>query len=111
MGPITRIGAVLGLVVVLLVAPQALAQSAVVRSGYLPVRLGGSSPDVVVVAPGDHLWAISERHLEAGLGRRPDDEEVAPYWRSVIELNRNHLRSGDPDLIYPGEEILLPAPG
>jgi nucleoid-associated protein YgaU len=26
----------------------------------------------------------------------------------VIEANRDRLRSGDPDLIYPGEEIILP---
>jgi nucleoid-associated protein YgaU len=26
----------------------------------------------------------------------------------VIEANRDHLRSGDPDLIYPGESIVLP---
>ena len=60
----------------------------------------------VVVAPGDNLWRISARHL-ADLG---DDRPVGPYWRRVVEANRPHLRSGDPDLIYPGEEIRLPPP-
>lgn len=63
-----------------------------------------SPPDQVVVVPGDHLWKISERHVEATMpGRR-----IAPYWLEVIETNRPRLRSGDPDLIYPGEVILLP---
>lgn len=55
----------------------------------------------VVVERGDHLWKISERHLERGL-------PVAPYWRKVIETNTSRLRSGDPDLIFPGEVIELP---
>jgi nucleoid-associated protein YgaU len=59
----------------------------------------------VVVERGDHLWKISARHLgpEATVG------EVAPYWRDVITANTPHLRSGDPDLIYPGEVVQLPA--
>jgi nucleoid-associated protein YgaU len=74
------------------------------------IPIGPSAPiepvslDQVVVARGDHLWKISERHIDAtspGLG-------VAPYWLEVIDLNRPGLRSGDPDLIYPGEVIVLP---
>jgi hypothetical protein len=26
----------------------------------------------------------------------------------TIEINLDFLRSGDPDLIYPGEELMLP---
>ena len=59
----------------------------------------------VVVQPGDHLWKISARHL----GETADDREIAPYWRSVVEVNAPHLRSGDPDLIYPGEVVEMPA--
>ncbi len=60
----------------------------------------------VEVVPGDNLWRISRRHL-ADLG---DEGPVAPYWRQVVDTNRPHLRSGDPDLIYPGEVIRLPPP-
>jgi nucleoid-associated protein YgaU len=35
-------------------------------------------------------------------------DEISPYWRVVIETNREGLRSGDPDLIYPGETVVLP---
>lgn len=77
---------------------------------FVPVSTGeGAAPnDSVTVEPGDHLWKISDAHLDQALGRPADPEEVAPYWRSVIEVNRKRLLSGDPDLIYPGEVIWLP---
>lgn len=59
----------------------------------------------VVVETGDHLWKISADHLGAGAA----DGEIAPYWRHVVEVNTPRLRSGDPDLIYPGEIVDLPA--
>jgi resuscitation-promoting factor RpfA len=64
-----------------------------------------------VIAPGDHLWSIAARHLAASTRRSIADltpEDIAPYWRRVVEHNRLRLRSGDPDLVYPGEEIELP---
>ena len=57
----------------------------------------------VTVEPGDHLWKISAHHLGDNHA-----EVVAPYWRQVVVVNTPRLRSGDPDLIYPGEEIELP---
>ena len=79
---------------------------------FVPVAIGGASTaGTVVVEPGDHLWKISETHLDQILGRPAGPEEVAPYWRSVIEVNEDHLLSGDPDLIYSGEVIRLPVPG
>jgi nucleoid-associated protein YgaU len=59
----------------------------------------------VVVERGDHLWKISARHLN---GVAPEDP-IAPYWREVVTVNTPRLRSGDPDLIYPGEIVELPA--
>jgi hypothetical protein len=72
----------------------------------LPVTLGGDKPthDTVVVERGDHLWRISEEHL-ASIG---DSMPVGAYWREVIDTNLPRLRSGDADLIYPGEVIELP---
>jgi resuscitation-promoting factor RpfA len=64
-----------------------------------------------VIAPGDHLWSIAARHLAAGTRRSRADltpADIAPYWRRVVEHNRPRLRSGDPDLVYPGEEVELP---
>lgn len=96
----------------LLVGSVAMAEPAGTPS-FVPVSTGGSGTgdDSVVVEPGDHLWKISEHHLDAVLGRAAEPAEIDPYWRSVIELNRDHIQSGDPDLIYPGEVISLPASG
>jgi nucleoid-associated protein YgaU len=75
----------------------------------LPISLSSASIDeTVVVRPGDHLWKISERRLDEVLSRDPTDADVSPYWREVIEANRSRLRSGDPDLIYPGEQVEMP---
>lgn len=63
-----------------------------------------SNPDLWIVEKGDNMWTISERHLiESEVGG-----PVAPYWQEVVEVNTPRVRSGDPDLIYPGEEIELP---
>ena len=63
----------------------------------------------MTVRRGDHLWSLSERHLARVLGRDDlSEQEIAPYWVTVIETNRSAIRSGNPDLIYPGETILLP---
>ena len=78
---------------------------------FVPVAAGEAQhPGAVVVEPGDHLWKISRTELTRRLGRSAAPDEVAPYWLSVIDANRDSLRSGDPDLIYPGESITLPAP-
>lgn len=52
---------------------------------------------VVVVEPGDSMWTIAAAHTTG---------EVAPYWRLVVDLNRDRFR--DVDLIHPGDEVLLP---
>jgi nucleoid-associated protein YgaU len=77
---------------------------------FVPVAFEEGSPPggSVVVKPGDHLWKISESHLEGILERPPELREIVPYWFAVIEANRGRLASGDPDLIYPGEVITLP---
>jgi hypothetical protein len=55
-----------------------------------------------VVRPGDSFWSIAE--AEAGAG------EVAGYWRTLIDENRDRLVDrGNPDLLYPGQVLRLPA--
>ena len=80
---------------------------------FVPVELGSvpAAPTSVVVQPGDHLWKISQVHLDQKLGRVASEDEVAPFWRTLIDANRERLRSGDPDLIYPGEVVHLPSGG
>jgi hypothetical protein len=63
----------------------------------------------VVVQPGDHLWSLAEQQLTLVRGREVSDTEIAPYWLKVVGINLSRIRSGDPDLIFPGEILLLPA--
>ena len=60
------------------------------------------------VVAGDHLWSIAADHLARNRPDSPGESEIARYWRRVIDANRDRLRSGDPDLIFPGELIELP---
>jgi hypothetical protein len=64
--------------------------------------------DTIIVERGDHLWKISAEHLAYRVGRGVRAAEIGPYWRETIKTNMDRLRSGDPNLIYPGEELLLP---
>jgi hypothetical protein len=61
-----------------------------------------------LVVRGDNLWVISHDHLSAHLGRPARNAEIGPFWVEVIDANVGTIRSGDPDLIYPGETIALP---
>lgn len=60
------------------------------------------------VANGDNLWAIAATHIESVVDGDPSVPEVTEYWLRVVTANRDTLRSGDPNLIYPGEIVALP---
>ena len=76
-----------------------------------PVESPGAAPLEHVIRPGEHLWSIAEQHL-AGAGIEagtPSDQTVARYWARLVAANRDHLRSGNPSLVFPGEIVILPA--
>jgi hypothetical protein len=54
------------------------------------------------------MWSLAEQRLTQVLGRGVSDTEIAPYWLQVIGVNLSRIGSGDPDLIFPGEILLLP---
>lgn len=60
------------------------------------------------IVPGDNLWTIAQRAVSQALGQPPTIHQTAPYWVDLIEVNHEAIRSGDPNLIFPGETILLP---
>lgn len=65
----------------------------------------------VQVVRGDNLWSIAERSLTGHLGRSATPAEIAVYWRRLIDLNRSRLvEPTNPDLIHPGQQLLLPPP-
>lgn len=68
-----------------------------------------AAPTTTVVSRGDSLWSIAERTVTGRLGRPARDHETAPYWRVLIEVNRQRLVDPtNPDLIHPGQELILP---
>jgi nucleoid-associated protein YgaU len=85
-----------------------------VDPGFLPVTVRRSPPIAaerssrVEVRSGDTLWGLAERQLATRLGRPPATGEIASYCRTLVAANLPGLRSGDPDLIHPGEIIVLP---
>jgi LysM domain len=68
-----------------------------------------ASPSWTVEA-GDSFWSIAaETLVEAG--EAPTDRRVIGYWRRVVEANRGRLLDpGNPDLLVPGQELVLPDP-
>jgi nucleoid-associated protein YgaU len=54
-----------------------------------------------VVQPGENLWQIARTVAGAS--------DVMPYWHALVAENQATLRSGNPNLIFPGEILRLPA--
>ncbi|MFN2555598.1 MAG: LysM peptidoglycan-binding domain-containing protein [Nitriliruptorales bacterium] len=66
--------------------------------------------EVHLVVRGDNLWRIAASALRRAHDREVSHHEISTSWRLVVQANRRRLRSGDPDLIFPGEQVLLPSP-
>lgn len=63
----------------------------------------------VRVQPDEHFWSIAMAQLQAAWGREPTPAEVTPYWQALVDQNRERLPPpGNPDLIHPGQELVLP---
>ena len=71
-----------------------------------------ATPGRYRVRPGDHLWSIAEQVVVASSRERaeaaPTDRQVGRYWELLIEVNAD--RVSDPDVILPGDELVLPPP-
>jgi hypothetical protein len=62
-----------------------------------------SDGDVVVIRPGDSLWTIACRDLAPGASAAA----VTERWHAIYAANRAVI-GPDPDLIRPGQRLLLP---
>ena len=60
------------------------------------------------VRPGDDMWSITVAYLTRQQNGPPSVVRIIEVWQEVVDLNRNRISSGNPDLIFPGEKLLLP---
>jgi len=65
-----------------------------------------AEPEMVRVAPGDTLWDIARATLDPGAGSDLIDQR----WREIYRANLAAI-GADPDLIRPGQRLLLPPRG
>jgi nucleoid-associated protein YgaU len=64
-----------------------------------------------VVQPGDSFWSIAEDVLGSPGGVPPGERDVGRYWCRLIDANRSGLLDpGNPDLLVPGQELVVPPP-
>ena len=79
------------------------------RSEELAVASGDHArSEFWTVAPGDNLWDIAEATVGSD-STGTDPSAVLRYWHHLIEANRSRLIDpGNPDLILPGQSLILP---
>jgi nucleoid-associated protein YgaU len=67
--------------------------------------------DTWIVQPGDSFWSIAEDVLGSPGGVPPGERDVGRYWCRLIDANRTGLVDpGNPDLLVPGQELVVPPP-
>jgi hypothetical protein len=78
----------------------------------LPAAPAPGAPAEHVTRPGDHFWRIAAAQVSAAVGRPATDAEIAPYWRQLVAANRDRLADpANPDLVFPGQQFVLPPVG
>ncbi len=91
--------------------PDAPAPASKAAAPAAPATPSERAPARWTVEPGDCFWTIAEQVLEQAWDRAPTDGEIVPYWRALIEANRQTLADkGNADLIFPGQVFDVPAP-
>jgi hypothetical protein len=71
----------------------------------------GLFDDTWTVGPGDTFWSIAEEALTDRRGSFPTQDQTVRYWQQLIDANRSQLAAPDnPDLLLPGQSLLLPPP-
>ena len=94
--------------------------TAVLRPAHQPRRSDAAVPapvapvpatdaDVWLVEAGDSCWHIAAEVLAERHGAPADDAAVERYWRRLVAANGSRFVTGDPDLLLPGQQLVLPA--
>src|SRR5262249_23209802 len=67
--------------------------------------------DTWQVAAGDSFWSIAEEVLTDFHGTPPAQHQLIRYWRQLMAANHDRLPvPTNPDLLVPGQPLVLPAP-
>jgi hypothetical protein len=64
---------------------------------------GGSHAGSIVVKPGDSLWSIARGLLPAEASNAQIEHKLVRIW----DLNAGRIGTGDPNLIFPGQRLVL----
>lgn len=80
--------------------------------GPSPAEMAGAPPSPSwIVEAGDSFWSIAAELVSPSRDGAPSDRQVIGYWRRLVDANRTRLLDPDnPDLLVPGQELLLPEP-
>jgi nucleoid-associated protein YgaU len=73
-----------------------------------PASMNGSSTGSsgsVMVQPGDSLWSIASRLV----GPSASDEQIHAKLVAIWNMNVQRIKTGDPNLIFPGTRLMLPS--
>lgn len=65
---------------------------------------GGGGGSVHIVRAGESLWAVALLHAGAG-----DRRSAQAMFEAILRANRDRFGTGGPDLIFPGERLLIPS--
>ncbi len=77
---------------------------------HATVDAATAAPPSWTVEAGDSFWSIAAETV-APADHASDDRRVIAYWRRLVEANRGRLLDpGNPDLLVPGQELVLPDP-
>ncbi|MEO7555276.1 MAG: hypothetical protein ABIV94_01560 [Acidimicrobiales bacterium] len=75
-----------------------------------PGATSSAAPDATwTIEAGESFWSVARDHLAESWNRVPDDHEVDGYWRQLIAANLDVLPTPDPNLLYCGTTLVLPA--
>lgn len=70
----------------------------------------GAAPVTATVQAGQSFWSIATAVVAARVGTIPTAEQIGPYWVALVAANAADLRQpDDPDLIYPGQTVVVPS--
>jgi hypothetical protein len=76
-----------------------------------PPVAADAADETWTVTAGDTFWSIAEEALTDQRGSFPSQHEIVRYWRQLIATNQARLAApGNPDLLLPGQSLLLPPP-